>query len=148
MRGKISTTRWAALWMTVAALGATVLFGPASSARQPADAEPPIDAKEGFLRAKLAHMTLEEKVGQLFFTFVQGKHADDATGAAENQANYGVDTPGEVVRKYHLGGVLYFDAPRARNIANPTQVNAFSNSLQEDALDSGAGTTLRPTIDQ
>jgi beta-N-acetylhexosaminidase len=148
MRGKISTTRWAALWMTMAALGATVLFGPASSAGQPVSPEPPVDAKEGFLRAKLADMTLEEKVGQLFFTFVQGKDADDATGAAENQANYGVDTPGEVVRKYHLGGVLYFDAPRARNIANPTQVNAFSNSLQEAALDSGAGIPLSLTIDQ
>ncbi len=148
MRGKISSTRWAALWVTVAALGATVLFGPASSAQQPVDPGPPLDAREGFLRAKLAHMTLEEKVGQLFFTFVKGRHADDTSGAADNQANYGVDTPGEVVQKYHLGGVTYYDAPRAQNVANPTQLNAFSNSLQEAALESGAGIPLSLTIDQ
>jgi beta-N-acetylhexosaminidase len=69
---------------------------------------PPLDKKKGFLRSTLARMTLEEKVGQLFATWAYGKHANDATFASTNQASYGVDTPGEVVRKFHLGGILYF----------------------------------------
>jgi beta-N-acetylhexosaminidase len=140
-------TRWASLSTVVTALVATMAFTQASPAQPPTDPAPQAD-REAFVRAKLASMSLEEKVGQLFFTFAQGKHADDASGAAENQANYGVDTPGEVVQKYHLGGVLYFDAPRARNIASPTQLNAFSNSLQEAALESGAHIPLSLTIDQ
>jgi beta-N-acetylhexosaminidase len=148
MKVKTRAARWSAVSTAVAALVAMMAFTQASPAQPPATSAPPADTAEGFLRAKLATMTLEEKVGQLFFTFVQGQHADDASGAAENQANYGVDTPGQVVQKYHLGGVLYFDAPRARNVANPTQLNAFSNSLQQAALDSGAGIPLSLTIDQ
>jgi beta-N-acetylhexosaminidase len=120
-----------------------------ASPGQPAQAErdrpgPPLHAKKGFLRSTLARMTLEEKVGQLFFTSVSGLHANDTTGAATNQSRYGVDTPGEVVTKYHLGGVLYF----ANNITNPTQLNAFSNSLQEVAVGQRSGIPLSLTIDQ
>src|SRR5215510_3438630 len=107
MKVMTRATRWASLSTVVTALVATMAFTPVSLA-QPAPDEPPQQAsREAFLRAKLAHMTLEEKVGQLFFTFVKGQRADDSSGAADNQANYGVDTPGEVVQKYHLGGVTY-----------------------------------------
>jgi beta-N-acetylhexosaminidase len=128
-------------------------FTPAALAEKPDHADrvrpgPPVDAREGFLRSTMARMTLEEKVGQLFFTFVSGRHAHDTSRAATNQANYGVDTPGEVVQKFHLGGVLYFSAARADNIANPTQLNAFSNSLQEVAVNEPSGIPLSLTIDQ
>ena len=105
---------------------------------------PPVDIKQGFLQSTLARMTLEEKVGQLFFTDAAGMHAHDTTGAATNQRRFGVDTPAEVVQKFHLGGVLYFGA----NVSNPAQLNAFSNSLQEVALAEPSGIPLSLTIDQ
>lgn len=107
---------------------------------------PPLHAREGFLQSAIARMTLEEKVGQLFFTWAYGQHAHDTTHAAVNQANYGVDTPGEVVRKFHLGGVLYF--VWADNTNNPTQINQLSNTLQEVAIAEPSGIPLILTIDQ
>jgi beta-N-acetylhexosaminidase len=107
---------------------------------------PPVDAREGFLHSTLARMTLEEKVGQLFFTWAQGEHAHDTSGAAVNQAEYGVDTPAEVVQKFHLGGVLYF--VWADNTNNPTQINELSNSLQAVAVNERTGIPLILTIDQ
>ncbi|MGH2698041.1 MAG: glycoside hydrolase family 3 N-terminal domain-containing protein [Actinomycetota bacterium] len=122
-----------------------------ASTGKPAHAErdrpgPPLDAKKGFLRSTLARMTLEEKVGQLFATWAYGKHANDATFASTNQASYGVDTPGDVVRKFHLGGILYFTW--SENIDNPLQINGLSNSLQEIAVDQPSGIPLFLTIDQ
>ncbi|MGH8823249.1 MAG: glycoside hydrolase family 3 N-terminal domain-containing protein, partial [Jiangellaceae bacterium] len=133
----------------VSALLTTAAFAPAALAQMPDHAErerpgPPVDVREGFLRSTMARMTLEEKVGQLFFTSVSGQHADDISGQGANQQRYGVDTPAEVVQKYHLGGVLYF----ANNISNPTQLNAFSNSLQEVAVSEPSGIPLSLTIDQ
>jgi beta-N-acetylhexosaminidase len=146
--------RMSAVWGTVAsatasALLAVVAFAPAALADKPDHADrtrlgPPLHAKEGFLRATLARMTLEEKVGQLFFTDAVGRHAHDSSGAATNQRRFGVDTPAEVVQKFHLGGFLYF----ASNITDPTQLNAFSNSLQEVAVGEPAGIPLSLTIDQ
>src|SRR5690606_4152242 len=107
---------------------------------------PPLHAKEGFLQSTLARMTLEEKVGQLFFTWAYGQHAHDTTHAAVNQANYGVDTPAEVVSKFHLGGVLYF--VWADNTNNPAQINELSNTLQEVAVAEPSGIPLILTIDQ
>ena len=80
----------------------------------------------------LARMTLEEKVGQLFWTRAYGASAHDTSMAANNQADYGVDTPAQVVEKYHLGGVLYF--AWAGNTDNPRQIAELSNGLQEVAL--------------
>ncbi|HEY8339850.1 MAG TPA: glycoside hydrolase family 3 N-terminal domain-containing protein [Egibacteraceae bacterium] len=80
----------------------------------------------------LARMSLEEKVGQLFWTRAYGSSAHDTSLAANNQADYGVDTPAQVVEKYHLGGVLYF--AWAGNTDNPRQIAELSNGLQEVAL--------------
>ncbi|GAA1736108.1 glycoside hydrolase family 3 protein [Isoptericola hypogeus] len=92
-------------------------------------------------------MTLDEKIGQMTWTHVYGASADDTSMAASNQARYGVNTPAEVVEKYHLGGVLYF--AWSGNTNNPQQVNALSNGLQEVALgEDGPGIPLAVTIDQ
>src|SRR5262245_31171464 len=50
----------------------------------------------------LRHMTVEEKVGQLFVVEVYGQDADTVSSesAARNQALYGVDTPAQVIGKY------------------------------------------------
>jgi len=63
--------------------------------------------------AKIVHgMSTEEKVGQLFVTRVTGTKADAGTAAA--------------IRKYHLGGVIYFP----ENLKSPAQIARLSNGLQ------------------
>lgn len=79
--------------------------------------------------ALLARMTLPEKVGQLFTTYAYG--SDAHTVSAENRRLYGVDTPAEVVAKYHLGGVIYF--AWTNSLQNPRQIATLSNGLQAAA---------------
>lgn len=107
---------------------------------------PPLHAAHGFLRSTVARMSLEEKVGQLFATWAYGRHAHDTTWASVNQASYGVDTPAELVDKYHLGGILYFTW--SNNIESPAQLAQLSNGLQETALAQPSGVPLFLTIDQ
>jgi beta-N-acetylhexosaminidase len=77
----------------------------------------------------LGGMSLEEKVGQLFVTFVNGQAADVAH--PKNRTDFGVDTPAEVVRKYHPGGVIYFNNSTRDNIDTPKQIAQMSNALQK-----------------
>lgn len=142
---KVTMRSKGVLVSVVVAMSALAL-APVAQAERPEWPGPPVDAREGFLHSTLARMTLEEKVGQLFFTWAQGEHAHDTSGAAVNQAEYGVDTPAEVVQKFHLGGVLYF--VWADNTNNPTQINELSNSLQEVAVNERTGIPLILTIDQ
>lgn len=100
----------------------------------------------------LAAMSQEEKLGQLLWTHVYGASADDATYAEQNQDVFGTDvsTPAQAVRKFHLGGVLYFNW--SHNVTtSPTdleQVAALSNGLQDAARDNGARVPLAITMDQ
>lgn len=71
-------------------------------------------------------LSLEEKVGQLFVNYVYGPTAD--TPDPRNMAKYGVATGAEAVRKYHLGGVIYF--AWTDSLANPQQIAGLSNGLQ------------------
>jgi beta-N-acetylhexosaminidase len=105
-------------------------------------------AGRGWIPRTIAHMSLEEKVGQLFVTNVYGSQAHSVT-QAEADANlkaYGVRTPAEVVEKYHLGGVIYF--AWTNSVQNPAQITALSTDLQETALESGAEVPLLVAIDQ
>jgi beta-N-acetylhexosaminidase len=105
-------------------------------------------AGRGWIPRTIAHMTLEEKVGQLFVTNVYGSRAHSVTPeeADLNLAAYGVRTPAEVVEKYHLGGVIYF--AWTNSVQNPGQITALSTDLQETALESGAEVPLLVAIDQ
>ncbi|GHF74908.1 beta-N-acetylhexosaminidase [Amycolatopsis bartoniae] len=94
----------------------------------------------------LRGMSLEEKVGQLFVADVWGKFADQADPG--NQSKYGVDTPAEVVQRYHPGGVIYFNNAGTDNVDDPAQVARLSNGLQRAALSSGAHVPLIVSIDQ
>jgi beta-N-acetylhexosaminidase len=90
----------------------------------------------GKIVSTIRHMTLREKVGQLFVVEVYGQDADtvSAEAAAENQALYGVETPAQVIDKYQPGGVIYFDTGRgADNLRNPRQIATLSNGLQRAA---------------
>jgi beta-N-acetylhexosaminidase len=85
----------------------------------------------------LRHMTVEEKVGQLFVVEVYGQDANTVSpeSAAANRALYGVDTPAQVIAKYQPGGVIYFDTGRgADNVRNPQQIATLSNGLQTAAV--------------
>ncbi|GIJ55445.1 glycoside hydrolase family 3 protein [Virgisporangium aurantiacum] len=92
----------------------------------------------------LSGMTLPQKVGQLFTVYAYGADADApaAADAATNRRLYGVDTPAQVVSKYHLGGVIYF--AWTNSLQNPRQVTALSNGLQAAA----GGVPLMISTDQ
>jgi beta-N-acetylhexosaminidase len=81
---------------------------------RPAPSPTPTSRVPALLRA----MSLEQKVGQLFVPTIPG--ATPARGAS-------------LVRKYHLGGVIYFPG----NMRSPRQTAALSNALQRAAMESG-----------
>ncbi len=94
----------------------------------------------------LNQLSLEQRVGQLFVVSVWGKSADEAHPT--NRLNYGVDTPAEVVQRYNVGGVIYFNNASTDNVDSPQQVAAFSNGLQRAAVSSGLHLPLIIAIDQ
>ncbi|OXM46502.1 beta-N-acetylhexosaminidase [Amycolatopsis thailandensis] len=115
----------------------TAVAVPASAQPVSADAE---------AQRTLRGLTLEQKVGQLFVTWVNGKSADEVN--AKNKADFGVDTPAQVVEKYHLGGVIYFNNDSRDNFDDPVQVAKLSNGLQRAAIRSGAHIPLQIATDQ
>jgi len=82
----------------------------------------------------LGHMTLEEKVGQLFVSRVYGSSADTSGPAwvAANQKQLGVDNAAQLIARYHIGGIVYFDW--AGNLRNPKQIARLSNGIQTAAM--------------
>lgn len=97
----------------------------------------------------LGELTLEEKVGQLFVTYVYGQHAEQPVprNAARNRDSFGAEAPGDVVRKYGVGGVIYF--AWSDNLGTPVQIAGLSNGLQRAAVeDSRTGIPLLVSIDQ
>lgn len=95
----------------------------------------------------LDSMSLEQKVGQLFVTYVYGDSATTTNPAytSQNQALYGVDNGAQVVQRYHLGGIIYFTW--TGNLADPTQIATLSNGLQQAAT-GGDGIPLLISTDQ
>lgn len=136
--------RFHALALPVAgmlALTGVGVAGAASAPRVSADAQ-----AEAAASLALRGLTLEQKVGQLFVTWVNGKSADEVN--PKNQTDFGVDTPAQVIRKYHLGGVIYFNNDTRDNFDDPVQVAKLSNGLQKAAVTSGAHIPLQIAADQ
>ena len=77
----------------------------------------------------LRGMSLEEKVGQLFVTYVNGQAAD--VPHPKNNTDFGVGDATEMVRKYRPGGVIYFNNSSRDNIDTPKQIAQLSNGLQK-----------------
>ena len=94
----------------------------------------------------LDRMSLDEKVGQLFVVSFAGTSATSVTedNAKANIQALGARTAVEAVRRYHVGGVIYF----AGNIRSPQQIAAVSGALQRQATTSGAGIPLSISTDQ
>lgn len=123
----------------------------ALSALVPSALTPKVQAAEQTPEQILAKMNLDQKVGQLLWTHVYGDSADDTTYASDNQAIFGagVSTPAQAVKKYHLGGVLYFNWAHNFSSENTdvTKVVVLSNGLQAAAKADG-NVPLGITIDQ
>jgi beta-N-acetylhexosaminidase len=102
----------------------------------------PASAQDSLARI-LRGMSLAEKVGQMFVSYVYGQTA--TTASAANTTRYGVATPAEVVARYHLGGVIYFTW--SDNLANPPQIAGLSNGLQSAAV-ADSGIPLQISTDQ
>lgn len=90
---------------------------------------------EGWFNSTLAHMSLDQKIGQLMVQEVYG--ADPYAPDNRNMRQYGTRRPVDVVQKLHLGGVIYF-AWTDSYVRGPEGVCALSNGLQHAALDSGS----------
>ncbi|GAA1607928.1 hypothetical protein GCM10009789_72950 [Kribbella sancticallisti] len=119
-------------------LAAAAVAGTTVATAGPAQAE-----TSRWVRQTLERMSLEQKVGQLFVSYVYGPTAD--TADQRNTNLYGVPTPAEVVRKYHLGGVIYF--AWTDSVKDPQQIARLSNALQAAALEN-QGIALQISTDQ
>jgi len=115
-----------------AVAGATVAAAPAAGA-----------SSGRWVRETLKRMSLEQKIGQLFVSYVYGPTAD--TADKRNTDLYGVPTPAEVVRKYRLGGVIYF--AWTDSVKDPLQIAKLSNGLQSASLEN-QGVALQISTDQ
>jgi beta-N-acetylhexosaminidase len=144
-----------------AVLSASSLPSAAADVAAPPGPAPEIGAPgysdDAALRGKivsiLRHMTVEEKVGQLFVVEVYGLDAFtvNPAAAAGNQALYGLNTPAEVIERYKPGGVIYYDdrrAPNHNNVQNPRQIATLSNGLQQVATSQRMGIPLLISTDQ
>lgn len=96
----------------------------------------------------LAHMTLEEKVGQLFVSRAYG-HSATAPDQADIDANLrelGVRTAAELLARYRLGGIIYF--AWAHNTRDPRQIADLSDGIQRASLQQPRGLPVLISTDQ
>src|SRR3954454_24740361 len=129
-RRALATGAAGAVALCMAAAGSV----PASAAPDPGHhREGPQDPARSVATA-LRLMSTKEKVGQLFVQNVYG--ADATTPDPRNVPLYGVASPADVVRKYHLGGGIYFAL--TDSVKDPAQITGLSNGLQRAAIGSGA----------
>lgn len=107
-------------------------------------------AQRGWIQSKIQHMTVEEKVGQLFMIHVYGKTAADPNYEQTNLTNKrGAKNFEEAIQKYHVGGIIYFNW--SDNIGTPAdlaQVNALSNGIQKAAMEQRMPIPLLIATDQ
>ncbi len=127
---------------------------PSSSAPSPSSSPSPTAAPtatptQSPIEAVLAGLTLDERIGQLLMPYAYGASATRVTAAeaAANRQIYGVDTPAQIVRRFHLGGVILLprntlhptlsDVP-THNTTDPAAVPSLTDGLQQAAVaDSG-----------
>jgi beta-N-acetylhexosaminidase len=107
-----------------------------------------LSSEQSWISRTLAHMTLEEKVGQLFVVNAYGQSADDPDPAMvkANEALYGVANFSQLIAKYHPGGVIYFNW--SNNLNSPAQIVALSNGLQHTTLSQPTPVPLLISTDQ
>ncbi len=109
---------------------------------------PSVVTQRAWIRRTLAHMTLAEKVGQLFEVNGYGTSVRDTDPAmvALNRKYYGVDNIAQLIDKYHPGGIIYFTW--SNTLADPSQVVNLSNGIQRMALARGPQVPMVISVDQ
>lgn len=87
------------------------------------------------------HLTDAQMVGQLFMSYVYGASATQATAAqrAANTALYGVPTAAEVLRRWHLGGVILID----HNTLDPARPTLSTGNVRAAAQIAGLTSSLQ-----
>lgn len=145
---RTSARRYLASAVAVVATSAMVSgFNPPTAVAGTAQPQVNADAAaEAMANAQLRNLSLDQKIAQLFVISVWGKRADEVHPT--NQVNYGVDTPAQVIEKYGVGGVIYFNNSTTDNVDDPAQVAALSNGLQRAAVGSNTHIPLIIAIDQ
>ncbi|WP_431044359.1 glycoside hydrolase family 3 protein [Streptomyces sp. P1-3] len=100
------------------------------------------------LRALIARMTPEEKIGQLFVMRVYGHSATDPdpADAESNRKEMGVANAAELIATYHVGGIIYF--AWAHNTREPHQIADLSNGIQRAGLAQPTPVPLLISTDQ
>jgi beta-N-acetylhexosaminidase len=127
---------------TISAVAAASL-GAGAAADGTATSHDPDQARSWAARTT-QRMSLDEKVGQLFVTYAYGRTAD--TMHPRNKQEFGVDTPAQVVQRYHVGGLIHFSW--TDSLYDPKQIAELSNGVQRAAVSSGAGIPLLISTDQ
>ncbi|TQL69799.1 beta-N-acetylhexosaminidase [Nocardioides albertanoniae] len=140
----------AAASLAVAATVAVPLTGSQAAAGPAGSVVAKNPNQHGQITSLMRHMSLEQKVGQLFVIEVYGRDANNVSDAAKagNQKLYGVDTPAQAIDKYQPGGVIYFTTRGPDNIGDPAQVATLSNGLQDAALEQRPKIPLNIAVDQ
>ena len=109
--------------------------------------------------AAVAAMSDADLAGQVLMPYAYGSDATtvDKATAAGNQRLAGVDTPAEMIAKFHLGGLILVgfaaDDPTgstnpATNVENPQQVRKLTDGLQAAARALPGGAPLMIGTDQ
>jgi beta-N-acetylhexosaminidase len=113
--------------LVVAAVAAALLATPVGAKKTPL-------TEDAWVSRTLAHMSLAEKVGQLFVVNAYGQSVSDPDPqmVALNRQYYGVDTIAQLIAKYHPGGIIYFNW--TNNLQNPAQIIGLSNGVQQASL--------------
>jgi beta-N-acetylhexosaminidase len=110
------------------------------------------------VQANPGGLTDELMVGQLFMIYVYGSSATDASTSQRkaNLALYGAATGTEVIRRWHLGGIILLDhnnldpnRPQLStgNVNNAAQITSLTAGLQRAAL-ADSGVSLFIATDQ
>src|SRR4051812_1010807 len=111
--------RHAAIWPTLIALACFLTSCTTPVPTAPPPPAPPV-AKgadvNAEIEARLARMSLEEKVGQVMVIGFDGLSLD--SGARE------------LIEKYHVGGVIFFGP----NVQSPAQIAKITNDMQAAAV--------------
>jgi len=142
--------------LAAAGLAAAVAVAMPYAATHAAEPDPPATTatkkptQHGQIVSLMRHMSLQQKVGQLFVIEVYGRDANNVsdTAKAGNQRLYGVDTPAQAIAKYQPGGVIYFTTRGPDNIGDAAQVATLSNGLQRAALQQRPKIPLNIAVDQ
>lgn len=142
--------------VAAAGLAAAVAVAMPYAATHAVEPNPPAAAaakkptQHGKIVSLMRHMSLQQKIGQLFVIEVYGRDANNVSDAAKagNQKLYGVDTPAQAIAKYQPGGVIYFTTRGPDNIGDATQVATLSNGLQHAALQQRPKIPLNIAVDQ